>query len=269
MARMRIGFLITARLKSARLPLKLLKDLNGYSLIERVIQRAKRVVECHDVVLCTSTLNQDLPLVRIAQAEGISYFNGSSDDVLMRLMEAAGLFGFDHFLGTTADNPLFSIYHANILSGLLGPDLDFVFTADMPIGVNVYAINVKALRTVCEVKETKNTEIWGYWLNRPDVFNVRQVPVGEEYKRPYRLTLDEPADYELFAKLYDRFDKDVILDVAEAFRTLDADPKLAATNRAVVQRDLDEAMKQEIDLVYATRHDEILEVKRRIYGPGS
>ena len=60
---MRIGFLITARLKSGRLKLKLLKKLNGYSVIDRVIQRAKKVKECDDIILCTSENNQDLPLV--------------------------------------------------------------------------------------------------------------------------------------------------------------------------------------------------------------
>ena len=43
---MKIGFLITARLKSTRLKLKILKPLNGYSVIERVIQRSKEVKGC-------------------------------------------------------------------------------------------------------------------------------------------------------------------------------------------------------------------------------
>ena len=47
--KMKIGFLITARLKSTRLKLKILKQLNGYSVIERIIQRAKdkKIVEIH------------------------------------------------------------------------------------------------------------------------------------------------------------------------------------------------------------------------------
>ena len=66
---MRLGFLITARLKSSRLKLKLLKQLNGYSVIDRVIQRAKQVKECDEIILCTSENNQDLRL-RIFNAVG-------------------------------------------------------------------------------------------------------------------------------------------------------------------------------------------------------
>ena len=116
---MNIGFLITARLKSTRLKFKILKPLNGYSVIERVIQRAKQIKLCNDIVLCTSCLSQDLPLVTIAEKNNINYFKGSSDDVLQRLLDAAELFKMDYFLGITADNPLFSIYHANMISNLI------------------------------------------------------------------------------------------------------------------------------------------------------
>ena len=139
---MKIGFLITARLKSTRLYLKLLLPLNGYRVIERIIQRAKSVIECDDIVLCTSNLNQDLPLVQIAKENDIYYFNGHPDDVLQRLLDASLLFNLDYFIGITADNPLFSIYHANLLIDTVkkNPSFDFVYTDKMPIGVNIYAM---------------------------------------------------------------------------------------------------------------------------------
>ena len=144
---MKIGFLITARLKSSRLKLKLLKPLNGFSVVERVIQRAKQVEECSDIVLCTSSSNQDLPLMRIANKNNIYYHNGSSEDVLQRMLDAAELFQMDYVIGITADNPLFSIYHANIISDMIRSDsnLDFIYTTGMPIGVNIYGIKTKAL----------------------------------------------------------------------------------------------------------------------------
>ena len=82
---MKIGFLITARLKSSRLKFKLLKELNGASVIERVIERSKKVNNCDYVILCTSENNQDLPLVQAALDNNIFYFNGHADDVLDRL----------------------------------------------------------------------------------------------------------------------------------------------------------------------------------------
>ena len=94
---MNIGFLITARLKSTRLKKKILLPLNGYTVIERIIQRAKQVVEAEKVVLCTSMIHQDLPLLETAIKNKIYYFNGHPDDVMKRLLDTANFFGFDYF----------------------------------------------------------------------------------------------------------------------------------------------------------------------------
>ena len=150
---MNIGFLITARLKSTRLKYKILKPLNGYTVIDRIIQRAKKIKECNDIVLCTSNLNQDLPLVKKAIDNKIYYYNGNPEDVLERLLHAAKLFDMDYFVGITADNPLFSIYHANLITNIISSDkkIDFIYTTGMPIGANIYAINTKSLKTVCQI----------------------------------------------------------------------------------------------------------------------
>ena len=60
---MKIGFLITARLKSSRLPLKILKDLNGKPVIERIIDRAKEIQGINEIVLCTSANPQDKQII--------------------------------------------------------------------------------------------------------------------------------------------------------------------------------------------------------------
>jgi len=110
---MKIGFLITARLKSKRLPLKIIRDLNGKTVIERLIDRIKEIKNIGEIILCTSTNSQDRPLVDIAKNNNIYSFNGDEEDVLQRLLDAALFYELDYFLGITADNPLISIYYSN------------------------------------------------------------------------------------------------------------------------------------------------------------
>ena len=265
---MKIGFLITARLKSSRLKLKLLKPLNGFSVVERVIQRAKQVEECSDIVLCTSRSNQDLPLMRIANKNNIYYYNGSSEDVLQRMLDAAELFQMDYVIGITADNPLFSIYHANIISDMIRSDgnLDFIYTTGMPIGVNIYGIKTKALKTVCSIKEEVDTEIWGYLINRPEIFNVQEIKVDNEYQcENYRMTLDEINDYKFFTQLYNMFPKDGVIELLDAYQCLQQKPEIAAINSMVVQRDLDEDVKKRISKFYEDNKGKILDLKKSIY----
>lgn len=265
---MKIGFLITARLKSSRLKLKLLLPLNGKTVIEHIIERAKAVIDCNDIVLCTSESNQDLPLLRTAHGNDIYYFNGHAEDVLQRLRDASLLFEFDYFIGITADNPLFSIHHANLLVDTIkrDPSLDFVYTSGMPIGVNIYAMKVKALKTVCSIKEQVDTEIWGYLINRPEIFNVLEVKATKEYIRDgYRMTLDEYDDYRFFRALYNKFPVGSVVDLLDAYDVLDANPEIFGLNKHVNQLDLSKDVKKRIDDYYKKNKEKILNIKQTIY----
>lgn len=265
---MKIGFLITARLKSRRLKLKLLKLLNGYSVIERVIQRVKKIKGCSDVVLCTSSLNQDLPLVKIAKRNNINYYRGNPEDVLQRLLNAAELFGMDYFLGITADNPLFSIHHANIILNRIRSNsaIDYIYTVGMPIGVNVYGIKTKALKVICKFKQEVDTEIWGNLVNQPKIFNVKRIKVEKKYQnKNYRMTLDEVKDYKFFVKLYKMFPKDRVIDLLEAYKILKRNPEISFINKMVVQRDLPDKIKKRISDFYNNNHNVILNFKKKIY----
>ena len=265
---MNIGFLITARLKSTRLKKKILLPLNGYTVIERIIQRAKQVVEAEKVVLCTSTIHQDLPLAEISCKNKIYYFNGHPDDVLKRLMDAASFFGFDYFIGITADNPLFSIHHANVIKEMLtdDPSQDYIYTTGMPIGVNIYGINVKALKTVCAVKKHIDTEIWGPLINRPEIFNVLELNVEKEYVRKnYRLTLDEEDDYKVLTSIYDYFKSDEVIDILKVYEYMDNNSKVYKINSKVIQKDLDKSIIEKIDNFFRHNIFHILEIKANVY----
>jgi len=266
---MRIGFLITARLKSKRLRLKLLKYLNGYTIIERVIQRAKKVSECDDIILCTSRSNQDLPLIRIAKKNDIYYYNGDSDDVLKRLHDAALLYNLDYIVGITADNPLFSIRYSNIISDMIRYDqsIDYICSINNPIGMNVYAVKTKALQVVCEFKNEMDTEIWGRFINRPEIFNTMELETSEEdIVGIDRLTIDEAEDYLLFSEIFNSFDKDYLIEENDLKKIFYHHPELMKINESVSQYTLDKKMIKRIDDYYRENHSVIVDIKNRIYG---
>ncbi|MBN1902429.1 3-deoxy-manno-octulosonate cytidylyltransferase, partial [Candidatus Sumerlaeota bacterium] len=201
---MKIGFLITARLKSSRLPFKILLDLNGKTVIERIIDRIKEIKNISDIVLCTSTNPQDNPLAEIALKNGIYCFCGSEDDVLQRLLDAARFFSLDYFLGITADNPLFTIHYSNrIVDEIKRNDYDFIRLEGLPFGAATYGFRTKALETVCRIKNIVDTEIWGYLVNRPEVFSVHTIKAESKLNRPdLRFTLDYWEDYQMINALY-------------------------------------------------------------------
>ena len=263
----KIGFLITARLKSTRLPLKLLKDLNGRKIIERVIDRCKLINHDGDIVLCTSINPQDKPLVDIASDNGIYYFMGDEEDVLSRLLTAAKFFDLDCIINITGENPIFSINYANeMVRKMRNENHDFLYIDGLPIGCAVYGIKTKALEVVCKVKEEVDTEIWGYLINQPSIFDVCKIETEEKYKAStIRITTDYPEDYEFIKQIFRNFPSEIspaFEDVIELFRL---NPELLKINEKRVQLNLDQEVINRINQFYIDNKERILSLKNKIY----
>jgi len=266
---MKIGFFITARLKSSRLPLKIMKDLNGKPVIQRIVERAQEIhsIPDADIVICTSANPQDKSLVDIAEKTGTSYFLGDPDDVLKRLHDAALQHKLDYALGITADNPLFSIEYANrIVDVIKRQHPDFIKIEGLPFGAAPWGMNVKALKTICIVKNIVDTEIWGYLIDRPELFGVITLKADKQLNRPeYRLTLDYIEDYQLINHLYTSIPFDTTLELQKVVEYLDKHPEIAAINASCVQLDLEPHVKKQIDSNYREHLQEIRKIKRDIY----
>lgn len=268
---MKIGFLITARLKSSRLPLKLLLDVNGKTIVERVIERAKQVAYVEDIILCTSTNSQDKPLVDISMKNDIYYFMGSEEDVLQRLTDAAIFYGVDYFINITGENPLFSIQHANkVAESLLTGKHDFVYIDGLPIGCGVYGLSTKALEVVCKVKKVIDTEIWGTLINQPDIFNVHTIK-AEHYFQKFkntRITSDYFEDYQFIDALYSFFEPNEIPSFYSIIKYLNDYPDLLDINKMHIQQALHPDVYAEISKYFQENKDQILEIKRKVYNAG-
>lgn len=265
---MKIGFLITARLKSSRLPLKILKSLAGQTVVEHVINRARHVQGIAEVVLCTSTNPQDRPLVDIARENGIYYYNGSENDVLKRLCDAAAFFELDNFLSITADNPLFSIDHGNLIVDIIKREKpDYVKVSGLPLGAALYGVKSRAVQTLCRFKEIENTEIWGPLIDRPELFNVKHIAVKGALCRPeLRLTLDYEEDYRVLSHIYHILGREACLSLHQVVEYLSLHPEISALNHSCVQGSLDMETRKHIERQFADQKQRFLHIKQMVYG---
>ncbi|QCK15922.1 cytidylyltransferase domain-containing protein [Mangrovivirga cuniculi] len=265
---MKIGVLITARLKSSRLPLKLIMDLNGKSVVEHVINRAKQIKNIDKAVLCTSTNSQDSILTDICLDNNIHYFLGSEEDVLGRMYNAARFYGLDYIVSITGENPLFSIENANLVVNEFKNNLntDFIYTEGLPIGCSVYGLNVKALELICEIKEEVDTEIWGYLINRPEVFNVKCIDQTlKNIESNFRLTIDYQEDFILMNEIFKNFSSNYIPNIYDVDSLFEKNPNLKFINSDKVQATVDDLVIKRINDFYRKNHDQIIKRKEKIY----
>ena len=237
---MSVKILITARLKSTRLPMKALKEIKGRPMICHLIDRLKLSRNADGIVLCTSTVVQDDPLVDIAANESIDCYRGHPDDVLLRLTRAAEQFGAQTVISCTADNPFVDPdYIDRLIRFHTENQNDFTHVSGLPFGTFSYALSYPAMKKACEIKEELDTEVWGGYFTQTGIFRCGTLEVTQEsVRRPeLRLTVDTPEDFELVSRIFDAlYEPGVLFSLADIVRLCDAHPELAGINSNIVQK---------------------------------
>jgi spore coat polysaccharide biosynthesis protein SpsF len=77
-------------------------------MIHHVVERVRRVPEIGEVVVATSTLEQEHPLVEFLEGKGVAVFRGPERDVLERYYLASRAYDAYVIVRITADCPLIS-----------------------------------------------------------------------------------------------------------------------------------------------------------------
>ena len=207
---MRVVAMIQARCGSRRLPNKVLMDLCGRTVLERVIERVQRSIYVDEVIVITSIDKANLPILRLCADMGIRVGIGAEEDVLDRYYQTARLLKPDYILRITADCPC--IDHGLIDRAILQitDDIDYcssVISNRLADGLDIELIKYNALKRAWkEANHSYEREhVTQYIIHHPDIFKIKDFYIEEEYFGNHRWTVDEAEDYELVKKIYEHF----------------------------------------------------------------
>jgi len=106
MSRKQLALIIQARVNSTRFPNKVISDLSGVTLIERILQRVKKVKKIGKIIIATTKRKDDDILVNIAKLNKVEVFRGSENDLVDRYYQAIKGKNVSHILRLPADNPI-------------------------------------------------------------------------------------------------------------------------------------------------------------------
>ena len=237
---MKKAIFITVRTGSSRLPKKALLEINGLTTIQHLIRRVLHSKLADLVVLCTTDLPEDDVLCGLAKKEGIEFFRGSVTDKLERWRGAAEKFGVEFFVTADGDD-LFCEPELIDLAFLQykekKPDFiygDGVAGVDVPCGAFSYAIKAEALKKVCEIKDTSDTEMMWVYFKDTGLFNCQILEnVPEYYKRPeIRMTLDYQEDFDFFKNVIENLSsKKEYFNLKDILEYLDKNPEVIKMNQ--------------------------------------
>ncbi len=98
--------IIQARMSSSRLPGKVLLEITGKPMLNRVIERVCRAETIDQVIVATTDDSSDNPIAELCKKSGYPCYRGSMHDVLDRYYQTARQYDPDLIVRITADCPL-------------------------------------------------------------------------------------------------------------------------------------------------------------------
>jgi len=102
----RVIAIIQGRMSSSRLPGKILADIAGQPMLQRVFIRTSRAATVTETIFATTTDPSDDPVAEYCEFSGIPSLRGSLYDVLDRYYQAATKMKADVIVRITADCPM-------------------------------------------------------------------------------------------------------------------------------------------------------------------
>jgi spore coat polysaccharide biosynthesis protein SpsF len=235
--------IVQARMGSTRLPGKVLLDLAGRTMLARVVRRVSRASLVDDVVVATTTLPDDDPIVDECHRLSVSCFRGSPLDVLDRFHRAAVASRADAVVRITADCPLVDPEVIDrVIRAFLDGRPDYaanVLRRTYPRGLDTEVMTAAALaRAWREATEPyQRTHVTPYLYQHPEAFRLLSVTGGQDLSHG-RWTVDSEQDLEFVRAVYGRMDGGDAFSWHEVCRLLAEQPSLAELNRHVRQKQL-------------------------------
>ncbi len=215
---MKVGAIIQARMNSSRLPGKVLLDLNGKSVLERVVDRVSCSKMIDEIVVATSSSLNDTKISKFCKSKKISYIKGSEHDVLSRFYDAAKLFKISNIIRITADCPMIDYTIIDkAIKIFASKEFDYVSNVDersFPDGLDVEIFTYSALEKSMKLanepfhREHVTTYIRGISGYSKGEFKKFCLKNSEDLSH-IRWTLDTKKDYyhikKFFEELEDNF----------------------------------------------------------------
>ena len=203
---MKVLAITQARYGSTRLPAKILKTVNGITLLEIHLRRLMLSKKISKLKIATTDEEGSKYIIDVANKVGVEYCQGSVNDVLSRFVKTAENENPDYIVRITSDCPLIDPYYVDQAIELcISGDYDYVsidgksFPDGMDCEVFKYSALLKADKeaTLQSEREHVTPYIWkNGTVKGGTIFKSERVYHPTDWSG-YRITVDTPEDFSL------------------------------------------------------------------------
>ncbi len=235
--------IIQARMGSSRLPGKVLADIAGRPMLQRIVERVRATPGICEVVVATTTNQADDVLVDWCGINTVSVYRGSIENVLDRFWQCAQLHKSELIVRVTADDPL---KDPEIIRNALdlcssSCDIDYVSNTlrpTYPEGLDIEVIRYHALeRAAIEAAMPAEREhVTPFIWKNPELFELRGFSMEPDLSH-WRWTVDKPADLEFVRRIYSHFYDKPFVSYREVIKWLEENPELLTINSGTIRNE--------------------------------
>ena len=206
---MNIVAIVQARLNSSRLPHKVMKTMNGKSVIQILLSRLSRAVNLDEIIIATTDSTIDDDLVEHLDNLGFPSFRGSENDVLERFFLAAEEFNAEAIVRITGDCPFIDPQLVDkMIDEYRNTNLDYISNIDPPTfpdGLDIEIFSMESFRIANNLANSDyDREHVTPIFRNSDKFRTKCIQSDEDFSH-LRLTLDEQSDFELIQRINENF----------------------------------------------------------------
>ena len=196
-----------ARTGSTRLPGKVLKQINGKSLLEIHLERLKKCSKISEIIVATTINEEDAIIYDKALEWGFSSFTGSETDVLDRFYQSVKDKNPDWIVRVTSDCPLIDPELVDeIVTFVQENNCDYGSNGlieNYPDGQDVEVFKFSALKIAWKnaLLKSEREHVTPYIRNNSDfnngnLFKAMNFPSDSDFSK-IRMTVDEQRDFDL------------------------------------------------------------------------
>lgn len=238
---MKVVAIVQARMGSTRLPGKVLKDIEGETMLARVVSRLRRSRLIDEVLVATTDQKPDDAIVEECRKCPVPVSRGDQDDVLDRYFRAAQQSQANVIVRVTSDCPLIDPEVAdNTIEAFLEVRPDYasnILARTYPRGLDTEVLSFATLERVWqEARQPYEREhVTPGIFEHPSEFRLLSV-TGDADFSGHRWTVDTPEDLEFVRSIYARLKDKPVFVWRDVLDVLDREPRLTELNRSIVQK---------------------------------
>ena len=249
-----IGCIIQARMGSSRLPGKVLMNSgNGMPLLYYVINQLRHCSKVKNLVIATTTNQEDDEIEKFADNNSVNVFRGSEKDVLDRYFQCAKKYSFSTIVRITSDCPLIDPQIVDkVIERFFSGNYDYATNTlirTFPIGTDAEVFSFSALETAWKNAQlpSEREHVTPHLRNKG---NFKTINVENDTNiSNLRLTVDRIEDFELINEILNNLSINPI-HLENILELFSRKPELIEINKHINNNEvLDISLKRDAEVI--------------------